>query len=304
MWLALALLVAGCGATPLSDATAPRRPAAVAAIASGAAGELVALVESSRPAVVRVTNETRLFKPVGRYLQGVVEGFVGLLNPLPAYWEWPLRAIAFPLYVVFGPFDLETGLGTGFFVAPDLVVTNAHVIENSARITLELEDGRRALAEPIEEDTGLDLALLRVVELRGPPPAPLPLRRGPVVAGEPAIVLGYPSRQVLAGPVFYRPRTDERQLLPNPTVTVGVVSAVEVELGNEETRYIETDAALNPGNSGGPLLGLDGSVIGIASMVGVGKANEGYAIPVSTLLELLEPEKSEPEKTSSGGDGS
>lgn len=295
----LTLLLAGCGAAPLSDATAPTRPGAVAAIASGAAGELVAVVESSRPAVVRVTNETRLFKPIGRYLEGVVEGFVGLLNPLPAYWEWPLRAVAFPLYLVFGPFDLETGLGTGFFVGPDLVVTNAHVVENSARITLELEDGRRALAVLDREDPTLDLALLKVVELRGQPPAPLPLRRGPVVAGEPAIVLGYPSRQVLAHPVFFRPRTDERELLPNPTVTVGVVSAVEVELGNPDTRYIETDAALNPGNSGGPLLGLDGTVVGIASMVGVGKANEGYAVPVDALLRFMEPEK-----TTSGGDGS
>ena len=306
-WLACSLtllLLAGCAGAPISDAEQPPpRPTAVAAIGSGAAGQLVAMVGSGRPSVVRITNETRLFKPVGRYLEGLVEGLFGLLNPLPAYWEWPLRAISFPLYLVLGPFDFETGFGTGFFVAPDLVVTNAHVIANWSRLTLELEDGRRARAEVVAEREAEDLALLRVTELRGPPPPALPLRRGPVAPGEPAIVLGYPSRQVLSHPLFNRPLADERQLLPNPTVTMGVVSAVDVELGNPTTRYLETDAALNPGNSGGPVLGLDGAVIGVATLVGVGTANEGYAVPAATLLEAFEEQLQEaaPAEQTGGG---
>lgn len=273
----------------MGEAPQPRpRPVAVAAIGSSAAGQLVAMINSGRPSVVRITNQTRLFKPVRTYLQGLVEGLMGLLNPLPAYWEWPLRAISFPLYLVLGPFDFETGFGTGFFVADELVVTNAHVINNWSRLTLELEDGRRAHADVVAELPAEDLALLRVTELRGPPPPPLPLRLGAVVPGEPAIVLGYPARQVLAHPVLNSPLADERDQLPNPTVTMGVVSAVDVELGNPTTQYLETDAALNPGNSGGPVLGLDGCVIGVASLVGVGKANEGYAVPVNTVLQAFE----------------
>ena len=279
----------GCSARALEDARpgAGPGPGPIAAIGSGAVGQLVAVVSSSRPALVRITNETQLFKPVGRYLQGLLEGVVGLLSPLPAYWEWPLKAISFPVYLLVGPFDLETGMGTGFFVGRELVVTNAHVVDNCARLTLELEDGRRAVGEVLAVRPEEDLALLRVSGLRGDPPPVLGLRRGAIVPGEPTIVLGYPSRQMLAHPLFSRPLADEREQLPNPTVTLGVVSAVDVELGNGVTRYLQTDAALNPGNSGGPLLGLDGSVLGVATLVGTGKANEGYAVPVATVLEVF-----------------
>ena len=70
------------------------------------------------------------------------------------------------------------------------------------------------------------------------------------------------------------------------SVTSGIISRIEI--GNyahsmEALMMAQIDAALNPGNSGGPVLGLDGTVVGIATMIGVGKQSEGYAVPVETI---------------------
>jgi S1-C subfamily serine protease len=253
---------------------------------AGISSDLATLVERTRPSIVRLSVEAHVFRPAGRYLAGLFEGLLGVLAPHP-YWEWPYKVVAFPLFVVFGPFDLHSATGTAAFVGDDLVVTNAHVVDNAARIKVELTDGRRAEAELLEVDEARDLALLKVIGLEGPRPPALRLRRHAPRMGEVAAALGFPVRDVLTGGPFRVPAIDERDERPNPTLTVGIVSSVGVELGNPETRYVQTDAPLNPGNSGGPLLGLDGEVIGIATMIGVGKQSEGYAVPAATVLEAF-----------------
>ncbi|MCW8139984.1 MAG: trypsin-like peptidase domain-containing protein [Planctomycetota bacterium] len=262
----------------------------VAWLASGAVvspgPELVALAEQVRPSLVRVRSEARVFKPVSRYLVGLLQGFGALLNPHP-YWEWPYRVVGFPLYLVLGPFDLSDGAGTGVFVTESLVLTCAHVVDNAARIRCELTDGRRVEAELVAVDEERDLALLRVVDLLGERPRPVRLRGGMARPGEPVLAMGFPGRDVLTDPVFGVRRLREADERPNPTVTFGIVSAANVDLGNPTTRYLETDAALNPGNSGGPLVALDGSVVGVATMVATDKENEGYAVPSSTVLEAF-----------------
>lgn len=254
---------------------------------SGYADELVQAAASARPALVRIHNETRLFKPVDRYLSGLVQGFASVLNPVP-YWDWPYRVIGFSLYLFLGPFDFGSSQGSGFFVTSELVLTNAHVVDNSARIRCELVDGRRSDAELLALDEERDLALLRVRRLEGPPPGRLLLRRSAIRPGEPVLALGFPVRDALTYPFLPVAGMDEQDEAPNPTLTIGIVSAVQVQLGNPYTRYVETDAALNPGNSGGPLIGLDGSVIGVATMIGVGKENEGYAVPALTALAVFQ----------------
>lgn len=284
--LVVSLGLGGCQSEPRRDARG------VAALGSGAVvvvspgPELVALAEQVRPALVRIISEAQVFKPAGQYFAGLLEGLLGLINPHP-YWEWPYRVVGFPIYMLFGPFDLSGSLGSGVFVRDDLVLTCAHVIDNAARVRCELTDGRRVDAEVVKVDEELDLALLRVVGLEGTRPEPVLLRTEGARLGEPILAMGFPSRDVLTTPIFNVGRVDEASERPNPTVTFGIVSGVGVELGNPGTRYVETDAALNPGNSGGPLVGLDGRVIGVATMVGFGKANEGYAVPVSTVLEAF-----------------
>lgn len=294
--LAAVLALAGCGAAqPLEQGTLPvlGSPPALA----GLAEELAQLAERAQPAVVRIRTETRLLKPLGRYARGLLESVVDLFNPHP-YYEWPYRVIAFPLYLLLGPFDFGTSLGSGFFVDPEHVVTNAHVVGNPDTITIELVDGRRAVGVVEVEDEELDLALLRIEGLKGDPPATLSVRAAQVRPGEVVLAVGFPSRDVETG--FFEPGPPN--LPPKPRVTVGIVTAVEVELANPRTRYLETDAALNPGNSGGPIVALDGQVVGVASMVGVGKENEGYAVPASTVRAAfgaawrpVEPSPAEPE---------
>ncbi|MCO5168331.1 MAG: trypsin-like peptidase domain-containing protein [Planctomycetes bacterium] len=248
--------------------------------------ELVELAEQMRPSLVRIRSEARVFKPVGRYLVGLLQGLGSLVNPHP-YWEWPYRVISFPLYLVLGPFDLSDGSGSGVFVTESLVLTCAHVVDNAARIRCELTDGRRVDATLVAYDEERDLALLRVEGLLGERPRPVPLRPGMARPGEPVLAMGFPGRDVLTDPLLGVRRLRESDERPNPTVTFGIVSAAAVDLGNPGTRYLETDAALNPGNSGGPLVGLDGRVVGLATMVATGKENEGYAVPSSTVLEVF-----------------
>lgn len=270
------LLVAGCAA-PVSER--PESPSLVTPPAlQGIAGDLVRLAEATTPSVVLIENKTQMLKPLGRYLEGLGRSFLNVLNPHP-YWEWPYRVVSLPFYMLFGFIEFSSAKGSGFFVGPNQVLTAAHVVENSATIVCHLTDGRRAEAEIESVDVELDLALLRIDDLRGDSPRALGLRNFPTRQGEPVLAVGYPTRELASGPLG----ATRRELAPNPRLTVGLVSAVGVELGNPRTAYVETDAALNPGNSGGPVVGLDGSVIGVASMVGAGKENEGYAIPAGTI---------------------
>jgi S1-C subfamily serine protease len=284
--LVLVLLsgLAGCASSPQRAAREPFVLLAPPAL-SGVAGELTWAASQACPSVVRILNDTQTLKPAGTYFAGLLQALGGLLNPHP-YWDWPYRVAAFPAYLLFGYLDLREGYGSGFFVSEDYVLTNAHVVENAETLTCYLIDGREAVATIEALDPERDLALLRVVGLDEPPP-PLRLRQHRSQTGEPVLAVGFPARESLTDPFLGSPEIDERDSWPNPTVTVGVISATEVQLGNPATRYVETDAALNPGNSGGPLLGLDGTVIGVSTLTGVGKENEGYAVPIETALAVF-----------------
>ena len=263
-------------------------------IEAGLSTEMADLAAGAMPSVVRVRNETQLFKSAGDYGVGLWESLLGVLNPHP-YWEWPYRVLNFPVYLVVGMFDLREGYGTGFFVGEGLVLTNAHVVDNTAALTCEFTDGRRTSAEVVGLDEERDLALLRLGSVEGEWPPALRMRRAETRPGELVLGVGFPGREVLLHPVLKYPLTDERRGVPNPTLTFGVVSAVDVELGNASTAYMQTDAAINPGNSGGPVLTLDGEVAGVATLTALGKENEGYAVPSETVRSVFAEELGEPE---------
>ena len=141
--------------------------------------------------------------------------------------------------------DVGVGSGSGFFVAPGLIVTNRHVIAGAYEVTVKTSDGKQRPAKVYVRARDFDLAL---VQLYGAPPphALLPLATlADVRVGQEVVAVGSPLG------------------LQN-TVTRGIVSAVRTEDG---VTMIQSDAAINPGNSGGPLVDRRGRVIGVTTQV-------------------------------------
>lgn len=145
----------------------------------------------------------------------------------------------------------ETSSGSGFFITGDgYVLTNKHVIEGAERLTVETQDGKEYDAEIVGQDPYYDVALLKVIG-DGPFPA-LPLGSSTDLRpGEWVLAIG--------NPISFR-----------DSVTVGVVSGKgrRLEFGPDQlSNYIQTDAAINFGNSGGPLINARGEVIGINTAI-------------------------------------
>lgn len=161
----------------------------------------------------------------------------------------------------------NVGQGTGFIITDDgYIVTNAHVLEGGSQvhsITYELE---MIETELIGYDIALDIALLKI------PGNPVALEFGDsddIQIGEKVIAIGNPL-----GLQF--------------SVTEGIVSAVDRTGPNGLDAYIQTDAALNPGNSGGPLINKEGKVIGINNFkAGGGSENIGFALESNYIIDAV-----------------
>src|SRR3954454_6522628 len=163
------------------------------------------------------------------------------------------------------------GVGSGVIISPDgLVLTNSHVVQGSPGVQLLLSDGRTTKARVVGNDPDADLALLRA-QSDGLPFAKLGnsknLKRGQI-----AIAIGNP-------------------LGFESTVTAGVVSALGRSLRSRTGRLIDdviqTDAALNPGNSGGPLVSSKGEVIGINTAVIAGAQGICFAVAANSAMFVL-----------------
>ena len=157
--------------------------------------------------------------------------------------------------------------GTGFFVRPDIVVTNEHVISGQSSVQL-YAGGAKYTARVISASVAIDLAVLQVYS---PNPQQRVLRLGStadVRPGQEVIAIGN------ALGAF------------SNTVTRGIVSAIRK---TDSVTLIQTDAAINPGNSGGPLLDRSGQVIGVNSMslVRMGPQGLGFAIAIEHAMQIL-----------------
>jgi putative serine protease PepD len=185
-----------------------------------------------------------------------------------------------------GPFGgTSTGeaTGSGFVVGADgYVVTNAHVVENATAVQVKVGDGPAKPARIVGRDTSSDLALLKIDPADQ---ALVPLRLGDsskVAVGDPTYAIGNP---------FGLSRT----------LTTGVISALQRQIsapdGYSIDDVLQTDAALNPGNSGGPLLNAAGEVIGVNSQIEstssgadggqAGNVGIGFAIPSNTVRSVV-----------------
>jgi S1-C subfamily serine protease len=164
------------------------------------------------------------------------------------------------------------GSGSGVIISPDgLVLTNNHVIEGAGRIELTLGCDRGCMARVLGRDPDTDIAVLRAETSDGLPSAELGNSKD-IKRGQIAIAIGNP-------------------LGFSSTVTAGIVSAVGRTLrgqsGRQITDVIQTDAALNPGNSGGPLVSSSGHVIGINTAMIMGAQGICFSVASNTALHVL-----------------
>jgi serine protease Do len=161
------------------------------------------------------------------------------------------------------------GAGTGFLIdAAGHILTNHHVIADADRIMVRLMDGRSLRAERVGSDPDTDIALIKVESPRPLPHAALG-NSDTLRVGEWVLAIGNP-------------------LAYEHTVTVGVVSFIGRKLFDSSLdRYIQTDAAINFGNSGGPLINARGEVIGINAAISSRASNIGFAVPINQASEIL-----------------
>src|ERR1700683_2631136 len=168
------------------------------------------------------------------------------------------------------------GIGSGFIISPDgYILTNTHVVANASKITVKLTDRREFDAKVIGEDERTDVAVIKIIAKADRPV----VRRGDsskLRPGQWVLAIGSPFGF-------------------ENTVTAGVVSALARGNvgagGNGYVPFIQTDVAVNPGNSGGPLFNLNGEVVGINSQIysrSGGYEGISFAIPIDVANNVAE----------------
>ncbi|MEZ4234626.1 MAG: trypsin-like peptidase domain-containing protein [Myxococcota bacterium] len=170
------------------------------------------------------------------------------------------------------PHGLHSGEGSGFVITPDgLVLTNHHVIASADHITLVMSDGERISARVLGGDADLDVALLQAESSRAYTFVPLGDSDG-LEVGDWVVAMG-------------------NGLGLGPTVTAGIVSGTGRRIGHGTFgpgAFLQTDAAINQGNSGGPLFDLEGRVVGMSTAIIAGANSVGFAIPSNLIGGILD----------------
>ena len=247
--------------------TVAPKPSTPRMIETGTPFSFADLVERVSPAVVTVTVEEQVVQD-----QDDDSDSNNIPNDLPDPFKKFFRQFGNQFGNRPAVPHKSVAMGSGFIVDKSgLVVTNNHVIDHSKKITVKLPDGREFDAKLIGADSATDIAVIKIKSDK-----PLPT----VDFGD--------DRQVRVG--------DWVIAVGNPfglsnSVTAGIVSSIGRDIGNGPyTDFIQIDAPINRGNSGGPTFNIQGKVIGMNTMIfspSGGSVGIGFAIPASTIHEVV-----------------
>ncbi|MCB9705979.1 MAG: trypsin-like peptidase domain-containing protein [Myxococcales bacterium] len=210
---------------------------------------LAPLIKAISPAVVSI-------RTTGKGPQGAAGGVDPRMLPfLPQMPEQPL-----------------SGIGSGFIISGDgLVITNNHVVEGSEKLEVKLADGRLFSAKVLGRDPHTDVAVVKLEGASGLPSVRLGSSDG-LAVGDWVLAIGSPMGL-------------------EQTATTGIVSAKKRGslglYGNSYVDFLQTDAAISPGNSGGPLFNLDGEVIGINTAISAMGRGIGFAVPIDQAKAVI-----------------
>ena len=278
----------------------PRKPALLAAAALIGAGVLGLSLNPSVPFAVAETaqNTQTIETPFGRaplsfadlvakvspaVVSVNVKGDVKVADnngsPIPGMPNIPEDN---PLYDFFKQFRKgmppsqkhtpSLAQGSGFFITEDgFVVTNNHVVEDANDITVTMEDGEKFDAKLIGTDPRTDLALLKVTDKTSKKFPFVEMSDNTPRVGDWVLAVGNPFG--LGG-----------------TVTAGIISAHNRDIGSGPYDYLQIDAAVNRGNSGGPSFGLDGKVVGVNTAIfspSGGNVGIAFAVPAALVKEVI-----------------
>jgi serine protease Do len=241
--------------TPLAPATA--------ALPAAALPDFSGLVEKYGPAVVNISvvQGTKTAARMPRFQMPDDEDLPQFFRNLPFQFQFPEQPQER------GP---TRGVGSGFIVSADgVILTNAHVVDGADEVTVKLTDKREFTAKVLGVDKTTDIAVLKIAA-RDLPYVRIGDPRTTKV-GEWVVAIGQPFGF-------------------ENTVTAGIVSAKSRSLpGDSYVPFIQTDAAVNPGNSGGPLFNLKGEVIGVNSQIfsrSGGFQGLAFAVPIDVAMQV------------------
>jgi len=229
-------------------------------IANDSKSFITKAIEKSGPAVVtidtqRLIKSNKFSRNSKIYIDPYFERFFGLTIP----YESQER--------------IEQGQGSGVIIDNGIVLTNAHVVNQSEKLIVGLQDGRKFSGKVLGQDALTDLAVIKL-KGKGPWPKASLGNSDDINVGDWAIAVGNPYG------------------LEN-TVTLGIISNLnrnvsQLGIYDKKIDLIQTDAAINPGNSGGPLLNSKGEVIGINTLIRSGPgAGLSFAIPINKVKAIV-----------------
>lgn len=208
-------------------------------------------VQAAAPAIPDEVNNIRVYKHIARSTVLIASAYTSRHHATHASWK---------------------GLGSGVLIDDQgSIVTNSHVVDGTAKITVTLHDGKQLPAELVGSDPQTDVALIRVALPKG---SAVPAQLGnsdKLEIGQKVLAIGHPFGLGFA-------------------FSTGIISGFGKLRDTEQEsfqHFVQTTAPINPGNSGGPLIDSDGRVIGINATIMMEAQNISFAIPINTVKSII-----------------